>query len=275
MAKEWTPEERKAFGEKMKAAKAAKKPQTKTTQKQNETNTNPVQPESSTEVPTKKDNQEILIEQLIKMVDALQQQRTQPTGTAANMSGLGLNQAGQITGVITKYPLDKDYYPDPCEELANMPELVRFGFKENYDLKWDIHTQPYQTNTNIWYNEPWHIVTLYKRLFDDDGNPVMEKDENGNLDEVVYIKNTGYFFEDDMAVQQEAQRLGLTEFDSSELSNILRLERMKTWLKNIFYPPKPKSQYNDKQVVVNGQVVIQTSRTKVLDHLPSKDQIRI
>lgn len=218
-----------------------------------------------------KSQQDILLETLVKMVDEMQSQRATPN----SVGGLSLNSSGEVSGVINRYPIEKDFYPDPTQELKDMPELVRFGFKENYDLVWEVYSQAYKTATNIWYNEPWHIIHLYMRQWDENGEPAKALDENGNQDEVVIEYRTGYFFEDDVIVQQEANRLGLVDFDASDLANQLRLHRMKTWLRSIFYPPKAKPSFSDKQVIVGGQVVIQTSRSKVLSSLPDKNQIRL
>lgn len=264
--KQWTPEEREAFAKKMKDARRAstlkdKKPtQTKTINKTN-------------------GDDNLLLETLIKMVDTLQSQINQPKVEDTNQyhgrnQGVNISHAGDITGIINKYPIEKDFYPDPTDELLEFSDkhLPAIAFRTNYDLLWDVTSHPYETANHVWYNEPWHVLQVDKRMFNEQGEPVVDK-ESG--EEIVIKWRIGYFFEDEVMVAQEANRLGIKDFDANELANKIRIERMKRQLKDWFYPSKPKATQSDKQVVVNGQVVIQTSRSKLLDSLPSASSIRI
>lgn len=265
----WTKEEKQAFADKMKKAKLQKVNSNLTKQADKQTDTD--------ETLSKHDQ---LLEVLIKMVDTLQKNQSTPIITPSNPihnrqnSNINISSTGDIQGIINKYPIDKDFYPNPVNELLDYAEkaMPAIAIRVTHDILWDVVAHPYQTANNIWYNEPWHIIQIDKRLFDDQGEPLRDKDSG---DEIVIRWRVGYFFEDEIMVKQAANKQGLKDYDSDNLANEIRLLRMKRWLKDIFYPPKPKPTHSDRQVVVNGQVVIQKSRTILLPDLPEKSAIRI
>ena len=218
MAKKWTDEERKAFGDKMKALKAAKTKTTKT-----DTYTETVQPSAAAPA---QDKQDLLLETLIKMVEGMQSSRDDP------------RQQNQLTpnanNIINRYPIDKDFYVDPVPELLTFADtsMPAMAVRTLYDLVWELTDRPYESKQGVWYNEPWHIVHIYKRMFDDQGEPVVSVDEQGNRDEVVIDWRTGYFFEDDVLVQQYINQQGMTNYDTTDIANQLRIARMKRWLRD-------------------------------------------
>jgi hypothetical protein len=265
--KPMTEEQKQVLRERLALARAARKP--KQTLSTEPVSVN-IRPDIKPATPT---SQDALLETLIKMVDQMQNTRPNPSET----NNISLNGNGQIQGVINKYPIDKAFYTDPVEELLAYADkaMPSMAVRTLYDIVWEFTDRPYQSAQNIWYNEPWHVIHLYKRMFDDQGEPVTTLDELGNKDEVVIDWRTGYFFEDDVLVQQYANQHGLVNYDATEIANELRITRMKRWLRDVFFPPKPTSNFNAKQIVVNGQVVEQTVRSKVLGSLPARDQINL
>lgn len=129
-----TPEERKAFGEKMKAARAAKK--------QEEKRENGVANET--------------VEALLKRIEELEQRNF-------------FQQPQPVVKAVTKWSIDPKDYPDPTERLANESRLEEHAFKQNFILKWEVGRVNYQ-HDSVNYTEPKFRLELWKWIRDEDTN---------------------------------------------------------------------------------------------------------
>lgn len=202
MKKPMTPEERKAFGEKMKAARAAKKDTVQLTKEQ--------------------------FEKLMKLVEQ-PAQPSQPT----------IGSQGQQIGIVEKYTSDPAHYDDPTEKLYDMPEFRRFALRDNYRIKWNVSPTKYQTVFGTWYIEPRFELTIARRRLNADGSPKMVKDENGRTTEEVMVLGRGSFFQDPAADLLEADMAGVDykAIAPEAFSEAMRLWRYVQFISDLLSPP--------------------------------------
>lgn len=218
--KEMTPEEKKAFGEKMKAARAAKK--------QIAENVG--------------DNG---LEELKRQVEELKQQLSQgqaPKETAQ------ISDKGKLVGTVERYVVDPDYYPDPRERLAGEARLQRFAFPLNYELNWEIMPTRYQTIDGVWMREPRFVLTLLRILMDENGEPTNQR--------AVVSRLT--FHEDPDAAMVIAQEQGLNvdQFGGEKVFlDEMRYLRARDWLLECFYAPKPSTHRKLTEKVIGNKLV--------------------
>lgn len=247
MAKVWTEEERKAFGEKMKAARAKN---------------------INKETTVEKDNVTLTQEQfnaLMERLNALESSKTD--SLPGNHSTPELNHQGRVAGVMQKYAVDARDYEDPCPDLMNIPELERFAFKQNYFLLWDVEAVQYENRWGVAYSEPRFVLKLMKRLFEEDGSPtpVLDAsgspvlDDKGNPLHKSYLVQRAYFFEDPAASITEARQLGIpvTDANSKDFLETMRKLRYKNWLLEIFQPKRPANQSRRSESMLIGSTQVQ------------------
>ena len=227
MPKDWTEEERKAFGEKMKAAREAKK---------NE-------PEIKEEVTISKSE----FEDLLKTVAELKSQLQTPNQFTPQP---GLQQAqvtaGGLVGVQEKYSTTQNY-PSPVERLKKESRLAPFAFEYNYDLTFDVSTSQYKTLEGVTVKEPKFEVQLHGIKLDDQGEQTNQR----------YIIRKLMFHEDPEAALTIAREQGIEVDPLNEVDflNEMRYLRCKAWLLDIFYPPKTDQSKKMKEEVIGNQVV--------------------
>jgi len=241
MPKKWTPEERKAFGEKMAAAKAAKKPQTKTPQ----TNS----PQLIT----------LTTDQFNDLVNRLSSGTVTDKTPAPSLTpgiGLQLNPQGQMVGTFTKFNISPDYYPDPREQLLDEPRLSRFSMRENYFITWDIDSKPYETKSGISTQEPTFHVTLYQNMFDDHGE---------EMDRSIVIQTLHLNEDEELAmIYASDEGLEVTPEGLRELLDRTRYARIQQWLLAIFFPPRNfQLNVDSKEEAVGGTVVKVVTKSNV------------
>lgn len=243
--KNWTPEERKAFGDKMKAARSAK---------QDENVSNPVsnpepQPEQTEQIAPEQD-----INQLLKQIEELKQSQALMQaailGQQKGGSGTGNIQATQagLVGTFEKYLVDPALYPDPSARLAEEPRLAPWAFNHNYELDFKVTVSSYQTKDGINTKEPKFNMELRRIVLDEDtGEPTKGR----------YIVRKLVFHEDPQAALTIARDNGVNidEMDERTFLNEMRYLRARDWLLDIFYPPKSDTVNNKKQMVIDGRVV--------------------
>lgn len=251
MAKEWTDEERMAFGLKMKQARASKL--------NNQ--------EKKVGEPTK-DGVTLTQEQfdaLMARLAAVEGSKTE--SLPGNHSEPQLNHQGRMAGVMQKYAVDARDYDDPRPELMDTQELERFAFKQNYYLMWDVEAIQYENKWGIAYSEPRFVLKLYKRLFEEDGTPtpvtdnagVAQLDENGKPLHKSYLVQRAYFFEDPAASIIEARALGITVTDANSKAFLqqMRKLRYKTWLLEIFQPKRATNTSRSTKTMMVGSTQVQ------------------
>lgn len=187
-------------------------------------------------------------------------QKTTPTPEAvltmtAQMTGANIGANG-IQGIQFKYPVDKGFYPDPTDDLYELPSLRRFAMRENYLFVWDVEGVTYESH-NVTYAEPRFIVELHRLMFDRQGNLTGQKMFVGRM----------YLHEDEFVARIVADKLKITDqFESHEdMMNQVRLYRFKEWLTQLFFPEEVKARQASFQTVVDGKVVTITDTEEFTD----------
>lgn len=219
--KNMTPEEKKAWAEKMKAAKAAK-----------------AAPSAEQDI-AHDDYKDLLkrFEALEAKLKAEVQTNSQPQVTGR----------GKLIGTYERYVVDPTYYPDPREELYKEPRLARFAFPINYELEWDVSTVSYESIDGVRTSEPRFQLNLSRIVMDDDGNPT-----NGR-----YLIRRLTLHEDPDAALAIAREKGIDTdlINQKAFLDDMRLLRMKDWLIDKFYPSRINTNKQTRQMVVDNQVV--------------------
>lgn len=232
MKKDATPEERAAFGAKMKAAREAKK----ATQEQVQ------EPETTVQ----NEDYNTLKAQVEELKQLIAQQAKQ-TQSASTLDAPTITATGLI-GTFKKYNTDPNYYPDFTERLAKEPRLARFAFGENWELEFSVKDSSYTTLDNRRVVEPQFTVQLIGIMFDEDGNKTDGR----------YVRRQMIFFEDPDAALAVARENGLNvqDFEEKAFLDEMRYLRVRNWLLEAFYPPSiTNKKQNKKQMVVGNQVV--------------------
>jgi len=243
--KQWTDEERKAFGDKMRASRAAKLAEQTPAKPQ-------VQPQITEETQTTIQNEDYnslkqQVEELKALVNQNQAQTPQPAQAATNAFQPQITATGLI-GTFHKYNTDPSFYPDPCERLAKEPRLARFAFGENWELEFSIKDSSYTTLDNRRVVEPQFTVQLIGVVFDDDGNKTDGR----------YVRRQMVFFEDPDAALAVAREndLNVADYEEKAFLDEMRYLRVRDWLLEGFYPPShTNKKQNKKQMVIGNQVV--------------------
>lgn len=235
--RKWTEEEKKAFGDKMRAARAAKLQEAKDVIESAKPTLNPGLGE---EAPQDISN------------DELEELRRQVQELTAYIKGGSPQQPAEkdvkLLGFFEKYKVGKDYYPNQTERLANEPKLQRFAFKENYELNYWVDDSKYTTAEGIRMIEPKFHLDLVRVVFDE---------ETGQPTDGRYIVRRLVFHEDPDAAIAIANDNGL-EIDAEnerQFLNEMRYLRQRDWLLGIFYPQPASRIRNKKEVVIGNQLV--------------------
>lgn len=228
-------------------------------QRQNKNPQNEVQPNNA--VTIDQERFDALMSRINQLENQLENQpatASQKADELAELSGGYVTPKG-VQGIVFKYPIEAEAYPNPVEELKSIPELKRYAFAENYDLEWKVDGLNYE-KYNITYAEPKFVCTLYQKMWDEDGNEI--KGSRIRVSRHIMLQ-------DDYAVKKAAFELGLadkatTESDFKQLSDRYRFETIKQWLIGGFQEYKPQ-QYKKKakEMVVGGKVVV-VEETNVL-----------
>lgn len=255
--KDWTPEERQAFADKMKASRQPKQATPVVT---------PPVVEESKETPLE-NTVNLTQDQFQALMERLSKLETNKTESfdVKSANEPQLNQLGRAVGIMQKYSVDPRDYSDPREQLYSLPELERFAFRQNYYLNWDVEQTQYETKYGTSFSEPRFELRLYKRLFEDDGTPTVITDNVGApvLDEQgrpqlkSYLVKKAFFFEDPAASMKEAQQLGMRvdNANSKDFLEQMRKLRYKSWLLEIFNRPKAVKTNRKEQMVIGSSVV--------------------
>lgn len=152
-----------------------------------------------------------------------------------------------IIGTFDRYITDPDYYPDPTDRIAKEPRLARFAFSENYRLKYEVTTTSYETIDKRRVAEPQFKIELLGVKRDDDGNPTGE----------LYIARKLVMHEDPetaIAIARE-NNLPIDKDNEREFLAEMRYLRIRDWVFQFFYPPKPQDATKKREEVIGNQVV--------------------
>lgn len=238
----WTPEERKAFGDKMKAARQNKNPQIKT---------------EVTEQPVIKEGQTIGMaeyQDLLRQINELKQNQFTDLIQALKGNPDTVVGNGKLTGTFEKYITSADRYPSPVDRLMVEHKLQRFAFPLNYELIYGVSVSEYETIDHVRTKEPKFSLTLVRIVLDEEtGEPtnkryeicrlVMHEDPEAAL--VIARDN-------DLVVEEENEEKFLNE---------MRYIRMRDWLLECFYPAPIKSESNRRESVIGGKLVMTYEKT--------------
>jgi hypothetical protein len=229
MPRKMTPEQRKAWGAKMRKLKEQKKLNEQIVKT----------PEPSTDP----DYQTLLkqIQEANKAIAELKAQSTQPT-QQVDMAG------GKLTGTYERYKVDPDFYPDPTPRLSQEKRLSRFAFDDNYELKWEVQLSQYETIDHIRTKEPRFVLKLIVKVYDDD---------SGELTNRRFVILQGVFHEDPDAAIAIARENGVQVDENNERDflNEMRYLRFRDWLLEAFFPTPPPPSQNKKEVVIGNKLV--------------------
>lgn len=229
--KNWTPEERKAFGENMRAARAKK--QTAETKLK--------QPEVE-ETISDNDDLEALKRQVEELKQAIKNQGIPPQTQQPQVTGRGL------IGTFEKYILDPKSYPSPVDRLLGEPRLQRFAMPYNWELNYQVGVSQYQTKDGVNTKEPKFTLELIRIVPDEiTGEPTNKR----------FVMKRMVFHEDPEAALAIANEQGLEVKQDNEdwFLNEMRYLRMRDWLVECFYPRVPDPSKRTKSVVFDNKVV--------------------
>lgn len=144
-----------------------------------------------------------------------------------------LGRGGEVQGIVYRYEIDKNYYPDPTARLMQEPQLARFAPEQNFIFRWQVDGVEYEKN-KIAYAEPRFTLELFSRIFDDEGQPTGQ----------AALVARQMLHEDEFTTRILAGRMGiLDQFEDSEegfraLMSEIRYQRFRSWLLAIFTPAK-------------------------------------
>lgn len=246
--KAWTDEERKAFGEKMRQLKSKKEmpeaaPQTNTM----DDSPKPENTQTQNTISLSQEQFDQLLNRIAVAEAAIANKgitADQAINAKAEMQGVSMGRNG-LQGVIYKWPIEQDYYPDPSERILNMPELARYAPHMNYEIKWEVSGVEYE-KANINYAEPRFKVQILRVMFDDYGQPTNKR----------AIVGTHYQHEDENVVRMIARDMGLDTTDERALMDEVRFQRIRRWVLDLLTPFRQADKVESiSEMVIDGKVI--------------------
>ena len=173
-----------------------------------------------------------------------------------------LGAGGEVQGVVFRYDINKDYYPDPTSRLLDEPKIQRFAPHQNFIFRWGVDGVEYKKN-NITYSEPRFTLELFRRLYDDEGEATGK----------AALVARQMLHEDEFTTKIMAMRMGIFDkFEDTEegfraLMNEIRYQRFQQWLVAIFTPAKIQTHRKRPLTqVIDGKVVEVYDTEEFTDH---------
>lgn len=189
--------------------------------------------------------------------------------TPAEANRARISAGGGVQGIVYRYELAPSYYPDPTARLLDEVSLKRFALHENYFFKWEVSGETYEKN-GVTFAEPRFIVELYQRLYDDEGQPMLNP-QTGRSTVSLVARQIQH--EDEFTTRIAAQRLGILDDFSTDdegfrkLMDEIRYWRIQQWLFGIFRPVKINQfSRQARQQVINGKNVEVFDTEQLTDH---------
>lgn len=251
--KNWTEEEKKAFGQKMKEMRAKKAAQKQTDPQKQNPEPAPLTVDTTALKAEALDVALAEIAELKAQMKALTADSFQEQRPEAKVTG-----GGETVGLMVKYPIEKTYYPDPTPQLIKEEFLKRFAFEDNFLVKWDVQALQYETKWGVSVVEPKFTCILYQKQFDEDGEPT---DRLIRLSQLVFFEDPGTVRQ--LMVELDVDTTGKTE---REIYDLIRYHRIKEWLKSFFLPPKNvQAAKRTTEEVIGGRVVVIEEASSVYD----------
>lgn len=174
-------------------------------------------------------------------------------------SAMPKDEPKQIAGVgiIERFPIDSKFYPNPVEELYNIPKLRRFSMRENFVIDYRVSPTKYETKQGQWYMEPRFELTLKKKQFDaETGDEVVRFDKHGKPFHPRIVLGRASFFVDPPADMIEAELAGLEDagLSDDELRDRMQFWRYAMWIEERLIPKLPEKVTNAmKEEVIGGK----------------------
>ena len=272
MAKKvWTDEERKAFGDKMKAARErqqqGKKVNITKEEKLHLKEEEPIVQVREQEILEEQSTSDLLrqFKELKESNDLLkaaffgqQNQAAQNNQDATNQQrqGITVSGGGRLLGEVEKYLIDPDNYPDPTPRLRKEPRLQPLAFDYNYELVYEVSVTTYETKTGINTKEPRFKITMNKIVLDDQGEQTDKR----------YVARSIIFHEDPQTalVLARENKIEVDKSNEKQFLDEMRYLRVKDWLFSIFWGEKPvDSNKVLSEVVIGGQLVQMFTKSSV------------
>lgn len=172
---------------------------------------------------------------------------------------VSVNQHGQSVGIITKFPIEATFYPDPRDELYDIPEIQFRAPRQNVKFVWDVSGQVYETKFGTNVQEPFFRLDVYR----------LDRDEEGTVKPESFRIARLVFNEDETEALKIAQEMGLnlTMTDMREIMNVARFERIKRFILPLFLGHKiPALQDNSTEQVdpQTGRAMQMTNTAELL-----------
>lgn len=195
---------------------------------------------------------EVPADLLEKLLERLATEPTKPDQVEVTNEpkSVEMTNAGRAVGVLNKYPIDPEYYPNPIDFLMGLPTLSKHNLPENYDMTWEVRGTQYETKWGTFVQEPRFRLTLYRKAFDEDDNVIPNK---------RYLVKEGFFTEDEALARQIATEVGIdvTTLDMRALLNQARMKRFQWWLEEIFKPRRSMLRPATRKTQVIGGMTVQ------------------
>lgn len=271
--KNWTEEERKAFGQKMKEARQKNEnAKAETPRPQESQASQAVEPQEDQEDHIA---QEQGTDEILRQIKELQESNALLKAALLNSpqvsnqtltTSVSMNRNGELIGEFEKYILDKANYPDPTPRLMQEPRLKPLAFDYNYELDYEVGQSKYQTQSGKHIIEPKFHVTLHRIVLDDQGKQTGKR----------YIARKLIFHEDPDAAMVIARDNGI-EVDKTnerEFLNEMRYLRVRDWLFDIFWQKPADEKAQVKEQVIGGQLVQVWEKSSVDPSDIQFDQLR-
>lgn len=247
--KNWTEEERKAFGEKMKAARSKKEPKEESKQES--------EPTTDPKTDTLKFDPAAMQRQLDEVMETNALLKAALLGKQTEGQSVGVGSGGKLLGEVDKYLVDPSNYADPTPRLAKEKRLESIAFNHNYELEYKFSIRSYETKTGVNMREPEFLVTLLRVVLDDQGERVKVLDKDGVPKDKFYIARRLVFHEDPQAalVMARENNLQVDREDERAFLNEMRYLRVRDWLFDYFWPKPSEDRENIREEAVGGTIV--------------------
>lgn len=245
----------KALQEKRKAAKLAASASKEEGVLEQSEQVPPPQPVEVDPVPQVLGEQSLddLRRQVLEMQSAMIKMMGQPG--QSGQSNVSLGDSGKVLGVVEKYVLDPDRYPDPCERLTDEPRLQPMAFKLNYELYYKFSTSSYETKSGVNMTEPKFQISLTRVVLNDEGMPTDKR----------YVVKNMIFHEDPQAAIVIAREKGISLDDYKDMDNTdvnqrkflneMRYLRVRDWLFDTFWAKPASIKEGIREEVIGGKIV--------------------
>lgn len=254
--KEWTEEERKAFGKEMKAAREKKKNEKEI----QPTQASSVPPITSMDDPVEQVAPDQTVEDLKRQLDEMNENFAllrsamvnQNQGNSSNSVGI---RGTKLIGETEKYVIDPDNYPDPTPRLAKEPRLAAVNFAYEYELDYRMDVVAYETKTGLNMREPKFHITLYRIKLDDQGAQTDKR----------YIARRMVFHEDPQAAIVIARENGIPVDETNEkfFLDEMRYLRVRDWLFGFFWPAPADPVAGIQEEAIGGTLVQVVTKSSI------------